>query len=231
MAKFINIDYQGCYIHATLSETIHKEYSYIKITVKKHADNRSFERSIQEKKTKTIEFSHEILEHDKTKKQSIMLYGNLKEDEEEYSDDISVNILHLDTVVQGMITQYNINYAEGIKSYRLDYDVIYNIELEQDPEEKAEEIQEDRFTAQKEEDQHTRKKKIRFFYFCMFLLSLVYIVSHIVVNVNKISILKTQSTEHPLETIMIFETRFQRMFGILRDQMLSVKYTTTTNWT
>ena len=60
------------------------------------------------------------------------MYGNFKTDEqEEYSEDVSVNILHLDTVVQGMITQYNINYAEGIKSYRLDYDVIYNIELEQ----------------------------------------------------------------------------------------------------
>lgn len=46
----------------------------------------------------------------------------------------------LDTIAQELLLDNKINYAEGIKSYRLDGEIIYNIELEQDGNEKAEDI-------------------------------------------------------------------------------------------
>lgn len=33
-----------------------------------------------------------------------------------------------------------------------------------------------------------------------------------------------------METILVFESRFQRMLGILRDVKLDIKYNTTKTW-
>lgn len=82
----------------------------------------------------------------------------------------------------------------------------------------------------KHEHNYSRNKKILIYYGVILILSLAYIGIHIYTSVSKLDTLKTLSTDHPLETILNFETRFQRMFGVLRDAYLSVQYRTDTNW-
>ena len=123
-----------------------------------------------------------------------------------------------------------VNYSEGIKSYRLDGEIIYNIELEEKNSSKDIE-NESNFNFEKPDNQIVKKNKTRVLYFILLAISVVYFGAHVYAIMVKSRLLYNFSIDQSLDTILSFEHKYHRMFGIMRDASLNVTYASNATWT